>query len=148
LQRQADDDRQGAGGGQYTLDRQIQHVGQGGDDGDEKNHCPKQILKQAPGVPNPLHHHRANQYRERACAEQPPTDLQAGCGQVQRHIVGPGRRFQRVQAFVEQQDAEQRKDHQPRHEFPLAAIGTDQAPQPQIDEDQGQRTEQRVIGEQ
>ncbi|MNR58811.1 hypothetical protein D3C85_1799050 [compost metagenome] len=75
MQGQADDDRQRAGRGQDALDREFEHVGQGGDDGDQKDHRAEQILQQPPGVPDPLHHHRADQHRQGSRAEQPPTDL-------------------------------------------------------------------------
>ncbi|MCY1366792.1 hypothetical protein D9M69_536980 [compost metagenome] len=113
LQGQPDDDRQRTGRRQHALDRQIEHIGQGGYDRDQENHRTEQILKQSPGVPDPLHHHRADQHGQGPRAEQPPADLQTGGRQMQGYVVSPGRRLHRVQAFVEQQQAEQRKNHHP-----------------------------------
>jgi hypothetical protein len=39
-------------------------------------------------MPDPLHHYRAEQYRERARREQPPADLQRAGRQVQGGVVG------------------------------------------------------------
>ena len=73
LQRQTDNDRQGPGRRQHTFDRQIQHVGQGRDNRDQENHRTEQILQQPSGVPDPLHHHRADQHGQGATARCPPT---------------------------------------------------------------------------
>ncbi|MNQ74912.1 hypothetical protein D3C85_896830 [compost metagenome] len=148
MQGQPDDDRQRTGRRQHALDRQIEHIGQGGNDRDQENHRTEQILKQSPGVPDPLHHHRADQHGQGPRAEQPPADLQAGGRQMQGYVIRPGRRLHRVQAFVEQQEAEQRKNHHPHQQPPGAAKGTEQVPQPKIDQDQRHRANQRVFGEQ
>ncbi|MNH90788.1 hypothetical protein D3C73_433330 [compost metagenome] len=45
LQGQTDNDRQGTGRRQNPLDRQIEHIGQGGDDRDQENHRAEQVLE-------------------------------------------------------------------------------------------------------
>ncbi len=148
MQRQADDDRQGPGGGQHALDRQFQHIGQGGDDGDEEDHRAHQVLQQAPGMPHPLHHQGAQQHRQGPRAKQPPANFQAGGGQVQGHVVGPGRGLHRVHALVEQHQAVEGKDQHPYRQLPVVATAADQAPEQHIQEQQEQRGQQRMIAEQ
>ncbi|MNY42692.1 hypothetical protein D3C86_1776060 [compost metagenome] len=148
MQGQADDDRQGAGGGQYALDRQIEHISQGGDDRDKENHSTQQVLQQSPGMSHPLHQSRTDQHGQGARSEQPPADLQPRGRQMQRHVVDPGCGFQRVHAFVEQHQAVQGENHRPNQKLHVVATGTDQAPQQQIDQDQGESANQRVFGEQ
>ena len=147
LQGQADDDRHGAGGGQHALDRQVEHVGHGGDDRDEENHRAQQVLQQAPGMADPLHHHRAEQHREGAGGEQPPADLQRRGGEVQGGVIGIGRRLHGVHAVVEQHGAEHRKNHQPCREFPVGQVGGNKAPHGDVDQDQRHGAQHRVISD-
>ncbi|MNT85179.1 hypothetical protein D3C72_2253090 [compost metagenome] len=67
---------------------------------------------------------------------------------MQGHVVRPRRGLQRIEALVEQQKTEQRKNHDPHQQPPGTARRTEQAPQTQVDQDQQHRADQRVFGEQ
>ncbi|MNF44505.1 hypothetical protein D3C84_256160 [compost metagenome] len=148
MQGQADDDCHRTGRRQHALDRQIEDIGQRGNDRDQENHRPQQVLQQPAGVPYPLHHHRTDQHGQGARREQPPGDLQTGRRQVQRHVLRPGRRLHRVQPLIEQHRAEQREHQQPHQQLPLTAAAADHAPQQQVEQHQRQGGVQGMVGEQ
>jgi hypothetical protein len=144
LNRQTENDRERAGGGEQAPHRQLQHECDRAYRRGQKHQRTEHVLKQPLLVPR-LGQHRAIQHDgHETRALQPPHHLQHLREQMAQPLIGPGRRAQRVHAVTEQHVGRQPEHERTQSEAKLVVAPVQKTPGEKI-EDQDAQAEQHTV---